>query len=188
MRALLHTEFDALLARAGVSQASFARLTGVTARQVNNWARGRAPVPQWAALLVVALRDFSSESLTIALDEAEFSWREILGLSPSADTPAVRRAMTRLTLRYHPDKGGRPEQMTRVNVAYETALREMSARYPIGPTMSVSKTEARKGDRRPATSTIPPLVLTKPRTRPKRSDTRSVGAGWKGLNFLHHKY
>jgi hypothetical protein len=33
MRALLHTEFDALLARAGVSQANFARLTGVTARQ-----------------------------------------------------------------------------------------------------------------------------------------------------------
>jgi DNA-binding transcriptional regulator YiaG len=49
MRALLHTEFDALLARAGVSQASFARLTGVTARQANNWARGRALVPQWAA-------------------------------------------------------------------------------------------------------------------------------------------
>ena len=44
MRALLHTEFAALLARAGVSQASFARLTGVTARQVNNWARGRALV------------------------------------------------------------------------------------------------------------------------------------------------
>jgi DNA-binding transcriptional regulator YiaG len=44
MRALLHTEFDSLLARAGASQASFARLTGVTARQVNNWARGRALV------------------------------------------------------------------------------------------------------------------------------------------------
>jgi DNA-binding transcriptional regulator YiaG len=36
MRALLPAEFAALLARAGVSQASFARLTGVTARQVNN--------------------------------------------------------------------------------------------------------------------------------------------------------
>src|SRR6202049_2425301 len=108
MRALLHTEFAALLARAGVSQASFARLTGVTARQVNNWARGRALVPRGAALLAVALQDFSPEALTIALEEAEFSWREILGVPPNADTAAARRAMTRLGLRYHPDPGRRP--------------------------------------------------------------------------------
>lgn len=128
MRALLHTEFDALLARASVNQASFARLTGVTARQVNNWARGRALVPQWAALLAVALQDFSPEALTISLEEAEFSWREILGVPPNADTAAARRAMTRLALRYHPDKGGRPEHMTRINAAYENARRDMSAR------------------------------------------------------------
>ncbi len=41
MRTLLATEFTALLDRAGLSQAAFGRLTGVTARQVNNWARGR---------------------------------------------------------------------------------------------------------------------------------------------------
>jgi transcriptional regulator with XRE-family HTH domain len=128
MRALLYTEFDALLARAGVSQASFARLTGVTARQVNNWARGRALVPQWVALLAVALQDVSPEALTIALEEAAFSWRETLGVPPNADTAAARRAMTRLALRYHPDQGGRPEQMTRVNAAYDNALRGMSAR------------------------------------------------------------
>jgi transcriptional regulator with XRE-family HTH domain len=86
MRALLHTEFAALLARPGVSQASFARLTGVTARQVNNWARGRALVPRWAALLAVALQDVSAEALTIALEEAAFSWREILGVPPNAGT------------------------------------------------------------------------------------------------------
>jgi hypothetical protein len=28
-----------------------------------------------------------------------------------------------LALRYHPDKGGRPEQMTRINTAYENARR-----------------------------------------------------------------
>jgi transcriptional regulator with XRE-family HTH domain len=128
MRALLHTEFDALLARAGVSQASFARLTGVTARQVNNWTRGRALVPRRAALLAVTLQDVSTESLTISLEETEFSWREILGVSPNADTAAARRAMTRLALRYHPDKGGRPEQMTRINAAYENARHGMSAR------------------------------------------------------------
>jgi len=128
MRALLHTEFDTLLARAGVSQASFARLTGVTARQVNNWARGRALVPQWAALLAAALQDVSPEAMTISLDEAEFSWHEILGVSPTADTAAARLAMTRLALRYHPDKGGPPEQMTRINAAYQTARRGTSAR------------------------------------------------------------
>jgi transcriptional regulator with XRE-family HTH domain len=128
MRALLHTEFASLLARAGVSQASFARLTGVTARQVNNWARGRAIVPPWAALLAVALQDLSPEALTIALEEASFSWYDILGVPPNADTAAARRAMTRLALRYHPDKGGRPEHMTRINAAYENARPGMSAR------------------------------------------------------------
>src|SRR5450755_161600 len=123
MRALLHTEFAALLARAGVSQAGFARLTGVTASQVNNWARGPALVPQWAALLAVALQDLSPEALTISLEEAEFSWREILRVPPNVNTAAARRAMTRLALRYHPDKGGRPEQMTRINAAYENARR-----------------------------------------------------------------
>jgi hypothetical protein len=52
MRALLHAEFDALLACAGVSQARFARLTGVT-----------------------ALQCVSSETLTIALEAAAFGWR-----------------------------------------------------------------------------------------------------------------
>jgi DNA-binding transcriptional regulator YiaG len=50
MRALLATEFAALLTRADVSQAAFARLTGVTPRQVNNWCRARAAVPLWAAV------------------------------------------------------------------------------------------------------------------------------------------
>src|SRR4249919_3519125 len=54
-------------------------------------------------------QDSSPEALTISLEEAEFSWREILGgVSLNADTAAARRAMTRLELRYHPDKGSRP--------------------------------------------------------------------------------
>ena len=79
-------------------------------------------------LLAAALQEFSPEALAISLEEAEFSWREILGVSPSADAAAVRRAMTRLALRYHSDEGGRPEQMTRINAAYETARRGPSAR------------------------------------------------------------
>jgi transcriptional regulator with XRE-family HTH domain len=128
MRAFLHTEFAALLARAGVGQASFARLTGVTARQVNNWARGRALAPRWAALLAGALQDVSAEALTIALDEAAFSWREILGVPPNADTAAARVAMTQVAGLYQSDKGGTPEQMTRINAAYENARRGMPAR------------------------------------------------------------
>jgi preprotein translocase subunit Sec63 len=70
----------------------------------------------------------SPESQTISLEEAELSWREILGVSANADTPAARRAITRLAIRYHPNKGGRPEQMTRINTAYESARPAVSAR------------------------------------------------------------
>jgi transcriptional regulator with XRE-family HTH domain len=69
MHALMHTEFAALLARAGVSQAAFARLAGLTPRQVNNWARGRAAVPVRAGLLAVVPQNHSPEALTIMLEE-----------------------------------------------------------------------------------------------------------------------
>jgi transcriptional regulator with XRE-family HTH domain len=121
MRTLLHTEFTALLARADVSQAGFARLTGVTPRQLNNWARGRAAVPKWAALLAAALGEVSPDRLEIMLEAAEFRWHETLGVAPNADATALRQAMTRLAMLYHPDKGGAPEQMSRVNAAYERA-------------------------------------------------------------------
>jgi DNA-binding transcriptional regulator YiaG len=62
MRTLLHTEFAALLARADVQQAEFAELTGVTPRQVNNWCRGRAAVPQYAAALAVVLVDVAARN------------------------------------------------------------------------------------------------------------------------------
>ena len=70
MRLLAAQEFAGLLDRADVSQARFARLSGVTARQVNNWCRGRAPVPTWAALLAIVLHDRSAESLELQLEEA----------------------------------------------------------------------------------------------------------------------
>ena len=61
--------FTAVLARAGVSQAAFARLAGVTPRQVNNWCRGRAAVPVWAGLIAVVLQDRSPDALTIDREE-----------------------------------------------------------------------------------------------------------------------
>lgn len=69
MQTLQHTEFTSILASADVSQASFARLSGVSTRQVNKWCRGRAAVPRWAALLAIALREMSAETLTIMLEE-----------------------------------------------------------------------------------------------------------------------
>ena len=65
-----HREFAALLARAGVSQAAFARLTDVTPRQMNTWGRGQAAVPAWAALLAALLQDHSPEALMITLEKA----------------------------------------------------------------------------------------------------------------------
>ena len=70
MHRLTATAFAALLARTNVSQAAFARLAGVTPRQVNKWCRGRAAVPAWAAVIAVVLHDRSPEALTIDLEEA----------------------------------------------------------------------------------------------------------------------
>jgi len=121
MRTLLATEFTALLDRAGLSQAGFGRLTGVTARQVNNWARGRGAIPRWAILLAVMLEEISADELAHRLEEAEFAWYETLGVSPNADPATIRRAMSRLALATHPDKGGNHDDMVRVNEAYAAA-------------------------------------------------------------------
>jgi transcriptional regulator with XRE-family HTH domain len=126
VRALLHTEFAALLARADVSQAAFARISGYTPRQVNNWARGRAAAPLWAIALAAVLQHTSPEAILILLEEIEFAWHETLGIPPNADAAALRRAMARLALIYHPDKGGQPDLMRRVNAAYERAQRDRS--------------------------------------------------------------
>jgi transcriptional regulator with XRE-family HTH domain len=126
MNTFLGTEFAALLARADVSQAGFARLAGVTARQVNNWCRNRAAVPRWAGALALLLAEITPEELEIRLEEAVFAWHEVLGVAPNADVSAIRRAMTKLAFRYHPDRGGAPGDMTRVNAAYQTAQQAMA--------------------------------------------------------------
>jgi len=62
-------QFAALLVTADISQAAFARLAGVSPRQVNNWCRNRAKVPRWATLLAVVLHEHSVEALTINAEE-----------------------------------------------------------------------------------------------------------------------
>lgn len=69
MEPISGSAFTAMLSQADVSQAGFARLSGVSPRQVNKWCRGRAAVPRWAALLALALRELSAEALMIQLDE-----------------------------------------------------------------------------------------------------------------------
>jgi hypothetical protein len=123
MRALLGTEFAALLARADVSQAAFARLSGHTSRQVNNWCRARAAVPRWAAALALLLPDASPEAVLILSEAVQFRWHETLGVPPNADAGTIRRAWARLAHAHHPDKGGTQEQMVRLNAAYERAGR-----------------------------------------------------------------
>jgi len=62
-------QFAALLTTADLSQAAFARLTGVSTRQVNNWCRNRAKVPAWAAVLAVVLQHNSVEALLTNAEE-----------------------------------------------------------------------------------------------------------------------
>lgn len=69
MEPITGSAFTALLRQADVSQAGFARLSGVSPRQVNKWCRGRAAVPRWAAFLALALRELSAETLAILHDE-----------------------------------------------------------------------------------------------------------------------
>jgi hypothetical protein len=119
MGAFLGTELAALLARADVSQVAFARLTGYTTRQINNWCRGHATVPPWASALAVLLQQTSPDAVEMLLGELTFHWHETLGVPPNADAAAVRSAWARLAHARHPDKGGSHEQMARLNAAYE---------------------------------------------------------------------
>jgi hypothetical protein len=64
------------------------------------------------------------DGLDVMVEDAEFRRHETLGVSPNTDAATLRRAMTRLAMLYHPDKGGRPEQTIRVNAAYERASKE----------------------------------------------------------------
>lgn len=58
MRNASRQDLTNLPASAEVSQAAFARLAGVTARQINNGHRGRA-APRWAMILAAVLPEFS---------------------------------------------------------------------------------------------------------------------------------
>ena len=83
-------------------------------------------MPPWAIALATVLQQTSPEAIQIMLEEITFAWHETLGVPPNADPEALRRAMARLALIYHPDQGGQPDLMRRVNAAYERAQRDWS--------------------------------------------------------------
>ncbi len=86
------------LAPVGVSQAGCAPRTGITARQVNNWCRGRATLPPWAAALAVLLERHSPEAIAMLTEARTFAWHETRGVPPNATADATRLAMRRLAL------------------------------------------------------------------------------------------
>ena len=47
----------------------------------------------------------------------------ILGIKETDDESIIKKAYHRLARDYHPDKGGNPEDMVRLNNAYEWAMR-----------------------------------------------------------------
>ena len=76
----------AWLRAADYSQARFARLTGVTTRQVNAWCRSHAKTPRWALLIATLLRQHSPDAMAIALEEALLSHSTANGMpEPNAD-------------------------------------------------------------------------------------------------------
>ena len=68
--AVFQASLAKLLATAHCSQASFARLTGVSTRQVNAWCRGRAETPRWALIVAAVLQQHSPDALAMGLEEA----------------------------------------------------------------------------------------------------------------------
>ena len=54
--------------------------------------------------VTAVLQDTSPEAIQIRLEEIAFAWHETLGVPPNADAAALRRAMARLALIYHPGR------------------------------------------------------------------------------------
>ena len=115
---IVHTEFAAQIRRAGITQAAFAQLCGVTTTAVSYWCTGRRQVPQWARALCAALEVLEPDEL---LAPPELEWFEILGVDPDCSMREVTTARNQLVKRYHPDVGGSDDAMARINAAFDLA-------------------------------------------------------------------
>lgn len=63
-----------------------------------------------------------------ALPPAAVDWAIVLGVSKSASREEILAAHRRLAIEHHPDKGGRQEDMARINEARDLALEELARR------------------------------------------------------------
>lgn len=54
------------------------------------------------------------------------SWRAVMGLAENVrEIDAIKKAYKRLAMKHHPDRGGRPAEMVRINQAYQSAQKEL---------------------------------------------------------------
>lgn len=58
---------------------------------------------------------------------AEADWHLVLGVSPTASLEAIEDAYRELAKKHHPDLGGRPDDMQRLNVARDAARKARAA-------------------------------------------------------------
>lgn len=61
-----------------------------------------------------------------ALPPTAFDWAQVLGVTKSANRAEIIAAHRQLSLKHHPDKGGRFEDMAKINEARDIALKEVS--------------------------------------------------------------
>lgn len=60
-----------------------------------------------------------------ALPASAEDWRTVLGLGPNATLEQCKAAHRKLAVEHHPDRGGRADEMVKVNAAYDNAQREL---------------------------------------------------------------
>ena len=97
-------------------QVEFAAICGVTTIAVNNWCRGRKPVPRWAWVIANLMSGEDS-----FYPQPTFEWHEILGIYPPLSLAKASHARTALAKQYHPDIGGDAQAMQRINNALDDA-------------------------------------------------------------------
>ena len=86
-------------------------------------------------ITIEALRTIQRHGATEMLEQAftgfaalppahhEAPWWEVLGVAKTADAEAINRVFRELAAIHHPDKGGNPEQFSKISAAYTQAKR-----------------------------------------------------------------
>lgn len=107
----------------------------------DRWRRARDNMHA-VELSIAALRGLSRWGSSTIVDRAfagfaalppvpEIDWRAELEMSPIAGgMEAVRATYRALAAKHHPDRGGDPEKMSRLNRAWEAAQRELAGGTP----------------------------------------------------------